>query len=480
MVRTRFAPSPTGYLHIGGARTALFNYLFSKKNNGTFVLRIEDTDLERSRSEYENEIIRDLKWLGINWDEGPDIGGNYGPYRQSQRLELYKTELNKLKDKGLVYECYCTEEELETQRKLQLKQKKPPIYDRRCLNLTQKQKQQYILEGRKPSYRFLVPHKELEYIDLIHGNMKVDTSLISDPIVVKSNGIPTYNFACVVDDYLMKISHVIRGDEHLDNTPRQILIFEALGYQPPSYAHIPMILAPDRSKLSKRHGATSVKELKDLGFVPEAVLNYIVLLGWSPKENREVFRLDEIIERFDFDHILDHPAVYDIEKMKWFNHYYISKILNTEKIISYIQDLEKNSLKDDNFLLVYKNIVEFEKNRVSLLSDFIEVYKMIDNDDITWDNNLINEEIKNYVQTLIKIKDDLQNMNFDSIDSIKDTLKNIQNKFGFKTAQIYKPLRFALTGKFEGIELPKLIYLLKKEKTIKRIQKFIENSNNME
>ncbi|MFN3477927.1 MAG: glutamate--tRNA ligase, partial [bacterium] len=360
MVRTRFAPSPTGYLHIGGARTALFNYLFAKKNNGKFILRIEDTDFERSKKEYEQEIMTDLQWLGISWDEGPDKNGNHGPYRQSERTELYKNELKKLLEKGLAYECYCTEEELEIQKKLQIKEKKPPIYDRRCLNLTNEQKQKYINEGRKPSYRFLVPYKKMEYVDLIHGEMEIDTSLISDPIIVKSNGIPTYNFACVVDDYHMGITHVIRGDEHLDNTPRQLLIFEALGYKPPLYAHIPMILAPDRTKLSKRHGATSVKELKLMGFVPEAVVNYIALLGWSPKENREIFNLDQIISKFDFEHMLDHPAIYDIEKMKWFNHYYISSVLDNNKIKKYLFELENQPDISKIDQTIMNQIIELE------------------------------------------------------------------------------------------------------------------------
>ncbi len=469
MVRTRFAPSPTGQLHIGGARTALFNFLFAKKNNGKFILRIEDTDLERSKIEFEKMIIEDLKWLGINWDEGPDISGNYGPYRQSERLELYRSELKKLIDKGLAYECYCTEEELEVQRKLQLKEKKPPIYDRRCLNLTKKQKEEYINQGRRPSFRFLVPYKNLEYTDLIHGLIKIDTSLISDPIIMKSNGIPTYNFACVVDDYYMNITHVIRGDEHLDNTSRQILIFEALGYKPPFYSHIPMILAPDRTKLSKRHGATSVKELKDLGFVPEALVNYIALLGWSPKENREIFSIDEIIPKFDFDHILDHPAVYDMEKMKWINHYYLSNILPVSKIVEYIKDFKIENFQDSNMDLLYK-IVEFERNRAYLLNDFVQVYDLIVNDEISYDSEV---PYNDFSSILNKIKDYLVNIDFGSIESIKEGLKFTQKELNLKTADVYKPIRFALTAKLEGIELPKLLYLIGKDKVMKRIEKYL-------
>ncbi|MFN4219599.1 MAG: glutamate--tRNA ligase [bacterium] len=472
MVRTRFAPSPTGYLHIGGARTALFNYLFAKKNNGKFILRIEDTDFERSKKEYEQEIMTDLQWLGISWDEGPDKNGNYGPYRQSERTELYKNELKKLIEKGLAYECYCTEEELEMQRKLQIKEKKPPIYDRRCLNLTNEQKQKYINEGRKPSYRFLVPYKKMEYVDLIHGEMKIDTSLISDPIIVKSNGIPTYNFACVVDDYHMGITHVIRGDEHLDNTPRQLLIFEALGYKPPLYAHIPMILAPDRTKLSKRHGATSVKELKLMGFVPEAVVNYIALLGWSPKENREIFNLDQIISKFDFEHMLDHPAIYDIEKMKWFNHYYISSVLDNNKIKKYLFELENQSEISKIDQTIMDQIIELEKSRVYLLNDFIEVFQLITNDNFQYEQT---SSLGNFIDVIKQVYKDFETLNYDSIENIKQDLKKIQNKYNLKTSELFKPVRYALTAKTEGVELPKILYFLGKDKVIKRLKNFVSN-----
>jgi glutamyl-tRNA synthetase len=469
MVRTRFAPSPTGNLHIGGARTALFNYLFAKKNNGSFILRIEDTDFERSNPDFEKSIMNDLKWLRIEWDEGPDKGGKFAPYRQSERLDLYKAELKKLIDKGLAYECYCTEEELEIRRKIQLKEKKPPVYDRRCLNLTDKQKQQFINEGRKPSYRFFVSNQILEYHDLIHGNLKIDTSLVSDPIIVKSNGVPTYNFACVVDDHYMNITHVIRGDEHLDNTPRQILIYRALDYEIPYYAHIPMILSIDRSKLSKRHGATSVKELKDLGFVPEAVVNYISLLGWSPKENREVFSIEELIQRFSIDGILDHPAVYDLEKMKWFNHYYISSILNNQKILEYLSYFGDflNDIQSDKIL----EIISLEKNRVYLLTEFIEIFELIKNDDISYDFDKV--PVPDFISVLKSVYSSLEEINFSNIESVKSTLKIIQQRHSLKTSELYKPLRFALTNKLDGIELPKLIYFLGKEKFFKRLNSFL-------
>ncbi|MGC8733988.1 MAG: glutamate--tRNA ligase [bacterium] len=476
MIRVRFAPSPTGYLHIGGARTALFNYLFARKNNGKFILRIEDTDFERSKREYEDVIIKDLKWLGLTWDEGPDVGGPFGPYRQSERLNLYKEFADKLIKEGKAYYCYCTEEELEIQRQLQLKEKKPPIYDRRCLNLTEKKKQEYLNEGRKPSVRFLIPYKELQINDLIHGKLSIDTRLISDPIILKSNGVPTYNFGVVIDDHLMEITHVIRGDEHLDNTYRQVLIYEAFSWEPPFYAHIPMILAPDRSKLSKRHGATSVEELKKLGFVNKAVVNYIALLGWSPKDNTEIMLLTEIINKFDLSGVLDHPAVYDIEKMKYFNHYYIANILKDNEILEALNELEKligvkYNLDDDLKL----NVINLEKNRVYLLTDFFELFDVIQNEPV------FNEEILNELNSIDKnifdlIINALNNFdNYNNIDAIKDYLKDLAKKNGLKVGVIYKPIRLLLTGKHEGPELPKIIYLLGKDKTIKRINKIKES-----
>jgi len=475
IIRVRFAPSPTGYLHIGGARTALFNYLFAHKNNGKFILRIEDTDFERSKREYEDVIIRDLKWLSIEWDEGPDVGGNYGPYRQSERLQIYKDYADKLIKEGKAYYCYCTEEELEIQRQLQLKEKKPPIYDRRCLNLTSKKKQEYELQGRKPAVRFLVPYKQLEFQDLIHGRLSIDTKLVSDPIILKSNGVPTYNFGVVIDDHLMQITHVIRGDEHLDNTYRQLLIYEALSLNPPLYGHIPMILAPDRSKLSKRHGATSVEELRKLGFINKAVVNYIALLGWSPKDNTEIMSINEIIEKFDLSGVLDHPAIYDIEKMKYFNHYYIANILQNTEILQALKELEKlNELEynlQDNLKL---KVIELEKNRIYLLTDFFELFNIIQYDPIFNDDvlNELNSFDKNIFEIVINSLNEFDN--YDDIEKIKSYLKDVAKKNNLKPGSIYKLIRLLLTGKHEGPELPKIIYLLGKKETIKRINKIKE------
>ncbi|NLZ53812.1 MAG: glutamate--tRNA ligase, partial [Thermoanaerobacteraceae bacterium] len=303
-VRVRFAPSPTGSLHIGGARTALFNLLYARHNNGTFVLRIEDTDTERSTEESTSQIIRSLKWLGLDWDEGTEKGGDFGPYFQSERLELYKKEVERLLAEGKAYRCYCTPEELAQRREAALKAGKPPKYDGSCRNLTPEQIEKFEAEGRKYTIRLKMPQEgHTEVDDLIRGRVVFENSVLDDFIIVKSNGIPTYNFACVIDDNAMKITHVIRAEEHLSNTPKQIQAYIALGYDIPKFAHVPMILAPDRSKLSKRHGATSVEEFRDQGYLAKSIINYLTLLGWSPEGTEEIFEMDKAVKEFTLERV---------------------------------------------------------------------------------------------------------------------------------------------------------------------------------
>ncbi len=347
-VRTRFAPAPTGFLHIGGTRTALFNYLFAKKHEGVFVLRIEDTDTERSKPEYETDIIEGLKWLGIEWNEGPrtesKLGteqakyiGNYGPYRQSERLDSYAKYLKKLLDENKAYYCFCSEEELEEQRQYQLSIGEAPRYSGKCAGLSQKEVQELLIV-RKPSVvRFKVPSKKLEFNDLIRGKVEFDTSLIGDIVIArpisqtgrdaekenKKTVVPLYNFACVVDDFEIKISHIIRGEEHISNTPKQILLQEALGFPLPQYAHLPIILAPDRTKLSKRHGATGILEYKKEGYLPEAMVNFMAFLGWNPGDEREIYSMPSLIKEFSIDKVQKGGAVFNIKRLDFLNSFYI-------------------------------------------------------------------------------------------------------------------------------------------------------------
>ena len=293
-VRVRIAPSPTGPLHIGTARTALFNYLFARKNQGNFILRIEDTDLERSDPKWEKDVVENLKWLGILWDEGPDIGGKYKPYRQSERKDIYEKYIKKLYDEGYLYWCFCTKEELEAQREDQMARGEAPRYMGRCRNLSLKEQEKFRQEGRKGILRFKVPEKIIKVNDLIRGKLEFNTSLLGDIAVAKDFSIPLYNFAVVIDDFEMKINYVIRGEDHISNIPKQVLFQEALGFPRPNYAHLPLILGPDRSKLSKRHGAVKVQDYKEDGYLPEALINFMALLGWNPGTKEEIFSLEEL------------------------------------------------------------------------------------------------------------------------------------------------------------------------------------------
>ena len=323
-MRVRFAPSPTGPFHIGGARSALFNWLLAKKNNGKFILRIENTDLDRSTIESEENIKDALKWLGITWDEGIDVGGDFGPYKQTERLDIYKEYTDKLLAEGKAYHCFCTDEELESERQTLMAQEKMPIYQGKCRNLTQEQKTELLAAGRKPTVRFKTPeNQQIIFDDMVRGTVSFDSNGVGDFVIVKSDGIPVYNYAVVLDDALMKITHVIRAEEHLSNTPRQIVLYEALEFKLPTFGHISLILGKDRTKMSKRHGATSVEQYRKLGYLPEAIVNFLALLGWAPDSEQEIFSTEELINLFSMDRVAKNPAVFDIDKLNWLNSNYI-------------------------------------------------------------------------------------------------------------------------------------------------------------
>jgi len=322
-VRVRFAPAPTGLLHIGNARTALFNHLFAKRHRGTFILRIEDTDTERSADISIEHILEDLRWLGIQWEEGPDRGGRVGSYRQSERLSLYVDHAEGLLREGQAYKCYCSPERLESLRKEQLSKGKMPRYDGRCLSLSEGEISRMESEGQRPVLRFHVKRGSIIFEDIVHGRMNFDAEGIGDFIILRSDGMAAYNFACVIDDHHMQITHVIRGDDHLSNTPRQILVYQALAWQPPIFAHHPLILGSDRSPLSKRHGATAVSQYRDEGFLPEALLNYLVLLGWTPPSGEEVLPMERIIEEFSLSALSRNAPIHSRKKLEWLNSIYL-------------------------------------------------------------------------------------------------------------------------------------------------------------
>ncbi len=323
-MRVRFAPSPTGQLHVGNARTALFNWLLAHGHDGTFILRIEDTDAERSTRESEASILDDVRWLGLDWDEGPDVGGLHGPYRQSERLHLYASYANELLGAGHAYHCFCSPSRLEADRQADLAAGKPPKYRGTCRSLAPEDARRRIEAGERPVVRFKVPElTEVSFTDLVRGEVTFDTEVIGDYVLVRSDGRPAYNFAVVIDDALMEITHVVRGEDHISNTPRQMLLYRALGFTPPEFAHLALVMGADHTPLSKRHGATSVAEFRTRGFLPEALVNYLALIGWSPGEGQELLPIDELARRFALEDVGHSAGVFDVEKLAWMNRQYM-------------------------------------------------------------------------------------------------------------------------------------------------------------
>ena len=324
-MRLRFAPSPTGQLHVGNARTALFNWLLARGQGGTFILRIEDTDVARSTKAAERAAFDDLHWLGLTWDEGPDAGGDHGPYRQSERLHIYRAHAIELMAAGKAYYCFCSEEDLEMERYQALRAGQPPKYGGRCRNIPREEARRRVENGEPAAVRFRVPdaEREIAFNDIVRGDVSFESVVVGDFVLLRSGGVPAYNFAVVVDDALMEISHVIRGEDHISNTPRQLLLYEAFGWKPPRFAHVSMVLGPDHSKLSKRHGATSVSEFRETGYLPEALANYLALIGWSPGDNEEVLPLEELARRFRLEDVGKSAGVFDPEKLAWVNRHYL-------------------------------------------------------------------------------------------------------------------------------------------------------------
>jgi glutamyl-tRNA synthetase len=481
-IRLRFAPSPTGMLHIGGARTALFNWLYARHCNGTFVLRIEDTDQVRSTEEAVNVILNGMEWLGLDWDEGPGKEGEYGPYYQMQRLSIYQKYAEQLiKDKKAYY-CYCSREELAESRKRQIREGKNPKYDRHCLNLTEEEKRKYEEEGRKPVIRLKIPPKKIVFNDLLRGKVTFEGEILSDFVIMKSDGIPTYNYAVAIDDALMNISHVMRGDDHISNTPKQILIYEALGFDIPKFAHIPMIMGADHAKLSKRHGAASVMEYKKMGYIPEAVVNYIAHLGWSPGDEREIFSKEELIKEFALDKISKHAAIFSMNKLDWFNNEYLKKMsVNslTKMLIPFLE--EANYIKKEEVLSLKKNdylkkVVNLLQGRFRNFSQFIAYtdYFFLEEVNIepkTFDSVLNKEGV---TDILNKLKEKLSTLKCWEEEGIENAVREIASSLQIKAGKIIHPTRVALTGKKIGPGLFELMLVLGQDKTVKRLGKAVE------
>jgi nondiscriminating glutamyl-tRNA synthetase len=476
-IKVRFAPSPTGHLHIGGARTALFNYLYAKRNGGKFLVRIEDTDLARSSYESEQVIINDLKWLGINWDEGIDVGGENGPYRSTERTGIYKEFIDRLIESGKAYYCYCTQEELDAERKAAEEKGELPLYSGRCRQLGDEQRKKFEEEGRKPTIRFRVPENEVIRIDdKVRGTVEFDSNGVGDFIIVKSDGIPVYNFAVVIDDHLMGISHVIRAEEHLSNTPRQILIYDALGFEKPEFAHVSLILGHDRTKMSKRHGSTWVEQYRDAGYLPEAIVNFLALMGWSPESEEEIFSMEQLVEQFSLDRVSKNPAVFDNDKLNWMNSQYI-KAAPLERIT----DLAIPHLKNGGFIgenispetyMWIKKIVSCLRNGLSYVSEITQKVGIFFGDSVTPENEetaevLKGEQVPVLIETFMnKIKE------AEVIDEEfgKSVFKVIQKETGIKGKNLFMPVRVALTGQMHGPEIYEVIDILGRETMLKRLE----------
>ena len=484
--RVRMAPSPTGYFHIGSARTALFNYLFARKNGGKFILRIEDTDKTRSKKEYEENILESLRWLKIYWDEGPDKEGEFGPYRQSERLDIYEKYLKQLLEEGKAYYCFCSREELEIQRQEMISRGMAPRYSGHCRNLPQSTINEYLKEGRKPVIRLKMPEKKIKFKDLIRGEIEVDLSLIGDVVIAKSLKEPLYNFSVVIDDYLMQITHVIRGEDHISNTPKQIVLQEALGFPRPIYAHLPMILGPDRSKLSKRHGAMAVTDYRKLGYLPEAIVNFLALLGWHPQEDNEILSLEEIIEKFDLKRVQKSGAIFNIKKLDWLNSQYIRQ-LGVDNLCSYFFEyVEKYS--DYSHLLkkydkeYFKKVIEIDLPRLTKLSDVFEIFdfffkeKLDYNKEMLYWKEMTDLELKKSLNDSLEIIEKIKEEDFNKVNLQIKFYEFIEKEGAYQgnRGKLLWPLRVALSAKEASPGPFEIAEVLGKKETIKRIKFALE------
>lgn len=481
-VRVRFAPSPTGYLHVGGARTALFNWLFARHHKGVFVLRIEDTDLARSTQEATQVILDALEFLGMDWDEGPNKGGEYGPYYQSERLDLYQEYAQKLIEQGRAYRCYCTPEELEARRQEQIKRGEATRYDRKCRNLTAEEEAKLQAEGRTPVIRFKsLDEGETEVHDLIRGTVRFDNvTQVDDFVIYKSDGMPTYNFAVVVDDALMKITHVIRGEDHLSNTPKQIQIYEALGFDVPKFAHIPMILGPDKSLLSKRHGATSVMQFAEEGYLSSAMVNYLSLLGWSYDDAQTIFSIPELIEKFSLERVSKNPAVFDIQKLEWMNGVYIRELSLEELYEHALPYWQKAGFLPSEVSTEQKEyalkVLEPLQARLKLMADVVELGGYFFMDDYEYNMEVVEKiltkpqtkEILDFVHAVVAEAPALDE------ETLKPKFKEGMEKFGVKMGDLIQPIRVALTGTNVSPGIYDVLILLGKERTLARIERTLK------
>jgi len=486
-IRTRFAPSPTGYLHIGGLRTALYSYLFAKQNGGQFVLRLEDTDVNRLVEGAAEKIYEGLKWAGINYDEGPDIGGPYGPYVQSQRLDIYKKYAQELLDEDHAYYCFCSDETLEKMRQEQIAKKQAPKYDRRCCALNQDEIQKKLKANEPYTIRMKIPEgRKIEIDDIVRGKVIYNSDELDDQVILKSDGYPTYHLAVVVDDHLMEISHVTRTEEWLPSTPKHILLYEYFGWTPPQWAHLPLLLNPDKTKMSKRKGDVAVEDYTDKGYLPQAMINYLAFLGWNPGspasvkatagKEKEIYSMDELLKDFKLEKVHKAGAVFNIEKLNWYNSYYLKKLSDNEllkKCQPFLPDNQK-IFSDEQII----KMLSLEKERAATLSEIGEGVKFFfelpeyDKLLLRW-KEMNDNEIKNSLNLSKKIVEEIPDEKF-NLETIKSTLMSGAEKMKNR-GELLWPLRVALSGQKNSPPPFEIAEILGKKESLTRINKARES-----
>jgi len=459
-MRLRFAPSPTGQLHVGNARTALFNWLLARGQGGTFILRIEDTDFERSTRASESSMIEDLRWLGLDWDEGVEKGGERGPYRQSERLHIYRAHAVELMAGGHAYQCFCSAELLEADRTAALAAGRPPKYVGRCRQISRDDARRRIENGEKAVIRFRVPdNRDVTFNDVVRGDVTFNTEVIGDPVIVRSDGVPAYNYAVVIDDALMEITHVIRGEDHISNTPRQILIFEAFGWRPPAFAHVSLVMGPDHSPLSKRHGATSVAEFRTRGYLPEALTNYLALIGWSPGEGEELVPIEQLAPRFRLENVGHSAGVFDIDKLAWVNRHYL-KAAAPDRLarlsVPYLRQHEWLSEPSSADLAFLERVIPAAAASVDRLEQIPARLKFLFDYSATRvleDPGVRAEALgaRSVIDALAEELSAAQRL-LDK-DTFRAAATRVRERTGQKGKALFHPIRLALTGEPEGLEL---------------------------
>jgi glutamyl-tRNA synthetase len=467
-VRTRFAPAPSGSLHVGNARTALFSWLYARHHDGTFVLRVEDTDASRVTEEAVDILKGSLRWLGLEWDEGPDVGGPFDPYRQSERLGLYRNAADKLVAEENAYRCYCTPEELEERRKAAMARGEPPGYDGRCRRLTDAERATFEAEGRPYALRFATPGRDMTVHDLVRGEAHFPASDIRDFVILRSDGTPTYLLAAAVDDHEMEMTHVIRGEDLLSSTPRQMLILEALGATPPRYAHLPLIVGADRQPLSKRHGAVVVEWFREQGFLPDAMVNYLALLGWSLDEHTTFLSREELIRAFDLSRVSHNPAAFDIEKLRWMNGHSIQRTPPGELAGMLFELLTQAGLSPDMETLL--EAVPLVNERMKVLTEGVEMLRFLFVDEIT-----PNERAEKLIEKagpdhLSAALDDLRDVDAWNAGAITEALTRLQDRLGLSRTKAWQPIRAAATGSDVSPPLPESLSLLGRQRTLERVE----------